>query len=109
MSEDFWVRNWSIAEELGEPTPPNLPKPVSELNVPIYCSLVVQRAQDRGFRCMCGCTAMLRAQRSLQKRSQARLAKDELAVMGWVKPRRNSPAWNEAKKIIIDYHTKEDD
>jgi hypothetical protein len=108
MSDDFWERNWEVAIELGEPVPPNLPKPTNELTIPIYCSTVRQRAQDRGFKCLCGCTAMLRAQRRLQKRSNAKMADGELAVMGWVKPRKGTPAWKESEAIIIEYHTKED-
>jgi hypothetical protein len=86
MSQEFWDRNWAVAESLGEPTPPI--KGVNEYNIPIYCSLMEERAVYRGFRCICGCTEMLQTQKRLIRHAESRVRKDELAVMGWIKPRR---------------------
>jgi hypothetical protein len=78
----FWQRNWEIAQRLGEPTPPF--KGFTPINVRIYCSEMGERAVDRGFRCVCGCTEYLRAQTRIRRADATKRRKAELAVAAFV-------------------------
>ena len=81
----FWQRNWQIAERLGDPTPPL--KGLTLANVPVYCSEMGERAVDRGFKCTCGCTEMLRTQRRMKRTDASKQRKAELAVAAFVPPK----------------------
>jgi hypothetical protein len=81
----FWLRNWEIAERLGDPTPPF--KGLTVNYVPVYCSETGERAIDHGASCVCGCTEYLRLQKRMERINAAKQRKAELAVAAFVPPR----------------------